>query len=155
MSLTVTILIILLGLLLLMLEILVLPGAVVGIFGVLLVLVGITSAYLNLGTFTGHIMLVGTIITSGLMLYLTFRKGSWKRVSLNTSLKGKVNTFDPNAFKVGDEGLAVSRIAPSGKALINDDTVEVHSLGEFIDQGSNIKIVKLEPNKIFIKSLNT
>lgn len=152
MSLSVAILLIILGLILLLLEILVIPGIVVGILGVCLSLAGIASVYINQGVATGHLVLAGTVIVSIAMLYFAFRSGTWKKVSLNTSLEGKVNTFNTNNISVGDTGIAISRLAPSGKAMINNNQYEVHSMEGFVAEESEIVVVKIKDNKIIIKS---
>jgi len=71
---------------------------------------------------------------------------------LHTNVDGKANLIDENAIKPGDVGKSVSRLVPMGKALINNEYYEVSSSGEFIDPGTEITIVSIEKNKIFVKS---
>jgi membrane-bound ClpP family serine protease len=53
-------------------------------------------------------------------------------------------------IKVGDEGTSVSRLAPSGKALINNEIIEVHTFGEFIDQEKELTVISVKENKITV-----
>jgi membrane-bound ClpP family serine protease len=53
-------------------------------------------------------------------------------------------------IKDGDSGKSVSRLAPSGKAIINNEIVEVHTFGEFIDQEVEITVISVKDNKIFV-----
>ncbi len=152
MSLTVAILIILLGLILLLLEILVIPGIIVGIIGVLLSIGGIISVYVNQGNTAGNMVLLGTLVSTAIMIYFTFRSNTWKKVSINTSIDGKVNTFNTEQIKAGETGVAISRLAPSGKALVNGIQVEVHSMEGYINEGTSIIIAKVDENKIIVKS---
>lgn len=153
MSWTIILVLIIVGLLLLVLEVLVIPGTtVVGITGFVLIAVGIWQSYATFGTPAGHFILIGTIALTLIALWLSLRSKTWKKVMLDTSLDGKVNQIEESAIAVGDIGKAVSRLVPMGKALINDEYYEVTSTGEFIDHGTEIKVVKIEKNKIFVKS---
>ena len=152
MTLTAIILLILLGLILLLLEILVLPGMIVGIIGIALMIVGIASSYYNYNTSTGNYVLLGTILTSVVLIYFSFRSNTWEKIKLNSSIDGKVNTFDENLIKVGDRGISISRLAPMGKALINDLQVEVESQG-FIHENIGIVVVKISQGKIIVKQI--
>lgn len=72
-------------------------------------------------------------------------------VSLQHSIEGKVN-IQPEAIKQGDEGIAISRLTPAGKAKINDYIVEVHSEdGTFINENSRITVSRISTNKITVK----
>lgn len=153
MSLTVIIVLIVVGFLFLLLEVLVVPGAtVVGITGFILMAVGIWQSYAVYGTPEGHYALVGTLFFSVIALSLALRSNTWKKAMLDTNLTGKVNDQDEDKVKVGDTGKSISRLVPIGKALINDNYYEVRSTGEFIDQGTDIIVTKVERNRIFVKS---
>lgn len=146
---------IILGILLLMLEIFVLPGTTVaGIAGTILIIYAIWKSYSVLGSTNGTLVLISTLVLLGVFAYLTYRFGNWKKVALKTSLDGKVNENELDNINVGDEGVAVSRLAPSGKALINDIICEVHTYNEFIDQDTEIKVINKEDNKIYVTLKN-
>jgi membrane-bound ClpP family serine protease len=66
-----------------------------------------------------------------------------------------VNVIKENAVRAGDSGKTVSRLAPAGKAMINGEYYEVHTIGEFIDPGSEIVVTKVEFNKITVKLKDT
>jgi len=151
MSLTTVILIILLGLILILLEILVLPGFVVGVVGIMFLVGGIISAYTFLGTTTGHYIFAGTVVCSLVLLWLTFRSNIWHRVSLNTDITGKMNVLDEEKVKAGDIGKTLSRCTPGGKAIINGDIYEVQSVKDFIDQNTEVKVIKVTSHQIIIQ----
>ncbi len=152
MSLTLIILLILVGLLCLLLEVLVIPGStVVGILGFSALGVAIWQAYSVYGSTAGHIVLGSTIVLAVLTVWLAFRSGTWKRMSVKTVLDGKVNVIDTDKLKVGDTGLSISRLAPAGKAQFEDEMVEVQTYGDFIDQQREIEIIEISDHKIFVK----
>jgi len=150
----IVIVLILSGLLLLLLEVLVIPGTgLSGIVGFLFIIGGIWLAYANLGSVTGHYVLGGTLLVNIITIWLAFRYKTWKRLMLNEQIDSKVNTLDDLHIKVGDEGITISRCAPVGKAEINGHFVEVDARTEFVDEGTPVKVTKIEKNKIFIKPL--
>lgn len=151
MSLTAVIILVILGLALIILEIFILPGLIVGFIGIGLLVAGVACAYHFLGSSTGHIILIGSAVSSLILLYFSLKSSTWNRVSLGTSLHGKTNTIDHMDIKPGDEGVALSRLAPIGNALIKDHIVEVQSMKDFIDQNVAIKVLRVDGNKIIVE----
>ena len=149
---TVIIALILAGILFLLLEILVLPGSTfAGIIGFALMGIAIWQAYEVYGTTSGHICLGATIAATVLVLYFSLKSKTWKKMTLKSSIDGRVNIIDDKAIKAGDEGVTVSRLAPSGKALIGDQIYEVHTYSEFIDPDTEIIVKKIDGKRIFVK----
>ena len=145
------ILLIVLGVLFLLLEILVIPGTTfAGIVGFVLVFVGLWQAYASKGIVEGHITLGATLVVTVVTLYYSFKAGTWKRMALKTTVDGKMDQLDGLSIKEGDTGTTVSRLAPSGKAMINNDIFEVHTYGEFIDQENEIIVISVKDNKIIV-----
>lgn len=152
---TIIIALITIGLLLILLEILVIPGGgVVGIIGFFLTVVGVYLSFKHHGVYAGSFVLSGTVIFNVIALVLALRSKTWDRAMLKTNIDSRVNTIDSSKLKVGDQGVTVSRCAPAGKALIHGDFLEVQTRSEFIDENSTIEIIKLEGNKIFVKLKN-
>ena len=139
----------------LLLEILVLPGTnIAGVLGFVLLGIGIWQAYATYGGFAGTIALVLIVIFSIIALYFALKSRTWKRAALNKNIEGKVNIIDSEKIKPGDHGKAISRLVPMGKAIINGEYYEVKTNGEFIDQETEIEVVKIEYNKVFVKKIN-
>ena len=151
MSLLSIILLIVIGLFLLMLEILFVPGMVLGFISVILMIVGIIFAFKDYGTTTGIFVLTGTTIVSIASVYWAFHSSIWKKMQVQSSIDGKANVIAEGAVKVGDTGKTISRLNPMGKALINNLLVEVQATEDFIDEEKEIIIEKIHQNKIFIK----
>lgn len=143
---------IIIGLLFLLLEVLVVPGTtVVGILGFILMGIGIWQAYSIYGRPAGHYTVGATVIATVIMLSLALKSKTWRRMTLKSEIDGKVNLFEETKVKVGDTGKTITRLATGGNARINGEIYEVHSTGSFIDEGSEIIIVKIDQNKIFVK----
>ena len=152
MSLTVIALIVIAGLVFMLLEVLVVPGTTfVGIIGLLLMIVGIYFAYAKHGSMAGHLFLAGSALLSFIVVVLALKSDTWKTAKLETALTGKMNLVDAEKIKVNDTGKAVSRLTPMGKALINENYVEVESRSGYIDENSDIVVVKMRGSKIYVE----
>jgi membrane-bound ClpP family serine protease len=145
------IILITLGLLFLLLEVLVIPGATLaGIAGFGLLFVGLWQTYVSKGIVAGHITLAATIVVTIVSLYFSFKAGTWKRMALKTTSDGKMDQLEGLSIAIGDKGMTVSRLAPAGKALINNEIIEVHTFGEFIDQEVEVIVISVKNNKIIV-----
>nr|NQU92982.1 hypothetical protein [Bacteroidota bacterium] len=152
MSWTVIAVLIIVGLLFLLLEILVVPGTtVVGIVGFILIAIGIWQTYIVYGAPAGHYILAGSILLTVVALGFSLRAKTWNRAMLHSEIDSQTNVISDSSIKVGDVGKTVSRLVPSGKALINNEYFEVHSSGEFIDPQTHVEVTKIEFNKIWVK----
>ncbi|MBL4624854.1 MAG: hypothetical protein JKY42_06910 [Flavobacteriales bacterium] len=150
MTITGIIFLLLIGVILILLEILVIPGiGVVGIIGTFMMVLGVYFAY-QIDSFYGHISLGGSVVFSIASGFMAFRAETWDRFSLKKELKGKVNVIDERFVHVGDKGLSISKLAPAGQARINEKLFEVHSKYGMIKNNVIIEVYKVESNKIIV-----
>ncbi len=144
---------ILAGIVFLLLEILVVPGAtVVGLLGVVLVVAGNVISFNNYGTETGVITILLTLVVSMVSIGIALRSRTWKRAMHSSALEGRVNVIEADKVLKGDEGISITRLNPMGKALIKEDYYEVSSKDNLIPENTPIEVVKVEGNKIIVKS---
>ena len=153
MSWPIIIIFLLIGLALIALEIVALPGAVSGICGGVIVIIGIWQTYSNYGSTAGNITLISSIVVGIVMLAILLKSGTWKRFSLNDESDSKVNRVDSSTIRVGAQGVTISRLAPAGKAMFGNEIVEVHSEGMFIDEKHPVEVVSIEGYLITVKEL--
>lgn len=140
------------GLVLLVIEILVIPGStVVGVLGFGAMVFAIYKAYVTYGSTGGMIALGITLTLTVLTILITMRSKTWKKFALNDDLPHRVNSLEGKDIKVGDEGVTVGRLAPSGNARFNDEVFEVHTFGDLIDPNTSVVVTKIEGYKIFVK----
>ncbi|MBC8488159.1 MAG: NfeD family protein [Bacteroidetes bacterium] len=153
---TIIAVLIIVGFLFLLLEILVLPGTnIAGILGFVMIGLGVWQAYAMHGAISGTITLGATVILSLFALYFALKSKTWKKATLKKEINSRVNVIDEQRIKVGDTGIAISRINPMGKAMINGEYYEVKSTGEFIDDNTELEIIKIDHNKITVKPKKT
>ena len=54
--------------------------------------------------------------------------------------------------QVGEEGVAESDLRPSGKVLIGKRLLDVVTEGDYVLAGTPIEIIKIEGNRIIVRS---
>jgi len=145
------IILIILGIALLLVEILMLPGIVVGVIGVGLTITGIVMAYTNFGMSAGNLTLFGTFVSTLVSLYFALKSKTWDKVALKSSIDSKVNTIKEDTVKVGDEGITITRLATIGRVLVNDMTFDAESPNKFIDPQTQIIVTKIMNGKLIVK----
>ena len=150
MSIALIITLILLGIICLVLELLVIPGGIVGIIGFLMMVGGVIGAYTH-GAMIGNAVAIGTVVITIFAIVMMLRSKTWRKLMLKTNIDSRVNEIDEEKLKAGMTGIAISRLAPMGKGKFDGETVEVSSIHGFIDVQSEIVITKIEGNKIFVK----
>lgn len=147
MNTTLLVIVLILGVILLTLEIVALPGGVAGVFGAGLIVFGVWMSYGLYGSKVGTIILLCSIALSVVALIFLMKAKTWKRFSLNEEINSKVNQLEP-AVRLGTQGTTISRLAPTGKALIDGQTMEVHAVNKFIDPDRPIEVVAIEGYRI-------
>lgn len=143
----------LIGLILVIAEILFVPGTtIVGIIGVLVTSVGIYYAFVTFERQVAGMVLAATLVLNFGVLIYGFRTGAWKKFALKSAIKSRTYDDRLKGLEIGMKGIAVSDIKPIGKAEIGEGIYEVKSDSGFISVGTAVFITKLENNTIIIKS---
>ena len=92
MSLSIIIFLILLGVFLLLVEFLIVPGVTIaGIAGFILLIAGVVLSYTYLGNKQGNIVLLITLTINIASIFVFLRTKTWRKAGLKTEIKGKVN----------------------------------------------------------------
>lgn len=152
MAVTITVLLILTGIFLILLEVLVLPGiSIAGIGGALFLIAGVFYAYSTFGAIGGHVTLASAVVLSVASTVLAFRSKTWKKAMLETEIGGKVDAMKDINLSIGDTGVATSRLAPMGKVKINGKYIEAKSSLGLIDEKTEIEVIKIESTHIIVK----
>ena len=80
------------GIILIVVEIIFIPGTtIVGIIGVAFLVFGVIIGYSKFGSQTGTIILVTTLVTGAGVTFFSFKAGVWQRFSLKNTNKSKFN----------------------------------------------------------------
>ena len=152
MSVTAIILLIIFGIFLFLVEFLIVPGiTVAGIGGAILLGIGVYLAFEFHGARVGGYVLAGTLTGIIITLIISLRSGTWKKLMLNTNVEGNTYNQESETIKPGDTGVALTRLNPIGKAMINEIVVEAKSTGNYINEKAEIVVVKPEGSKFIVK----
>lgn len=143
---------IVIGLILLAIEVLIIPGfGFAGILGLLSLVGAAIMGFTMFSTTIGLIVLFAIIFATAISTWLILRSKTWKRATLNEKITARVdsNPEDKGILK-GSEGVTISRLGPSGKARILGHDVEVTSREGMISSGTNIEVISIEDGKILV-----
>lgn len=143
---------ILVGIILIFVEILLIPGVgVAGVLGLLSMGGSCFYAFHEFGLTTGIIVaVVNAVLIIGLVIYV-LRAKTWKRMSLETNIDSKA--VESAVLSLGDKGKTLTRLAPMGSARFGDYVVEVKALEGMLDPEVPVEVVLIEDNKIYVKAL--
>ncbi|MEC8679573.1 MAG: hypothetical protein VXY09_00395 [Bacteroidota bacterium] len=147
-------LLLLLGIILILIEILFIPGTTV--FGILGLISIFASDYLSISYFGVEIGIIYSI-TSGIfcliMILYALKSDTWNKVSLKNIHSHKVSKNQYSELSIGDIGKSYSSLKPYGKGVFNDKSYEVKSLENFIEENKKIKIINILQDKILVKKI--
>lgn len=160
------------GVLLLMLEILVIPGfGVAGITGISLMMASLILVMLNNDWFDFSFVPEGEVTTALLVTFLgligafivMFIGGVrlvdsqlFKRVALETTLdksSGYTSNFKKESF-IGKTGTAYTILRPSGKIQIDDEIYDAYTRGGYIEQGVQVEVISEEGTSLKVKAVS-
>ena len=145
---------ILFGLIMIVVEVLFVPGTtIIGVLGFIFELGGVYLAYEYFGDTTGTIVLATAFVISCGCIILSFKSGLWRKLSLKEEHTGKVNEGKTDDLIIGQEGMTVSSLKPIGKAIFNNKEYEVKTFGKFLYDNVKIAIVRLENNTIIVDDI--
>lgn len=152
MALIITLIIV--GILLLLIEMLIVPGiGFAGFLGLVSLVGSCWYAFRQFGTTVGGLVTLVVVCMVGGMLFYALRGKTWKRLSLDETIDAK-SAPDEGGVAAGDRGRTLTRLSPSGMAKIGERSYEVKSLENMIDPDTEIEVILLEDNKIFVKPVS-
>lgn len=163
-------LILLLGLVLLGFEVFVIPGfGIAGIAGFFFILVALVLSLQDFvipkpsmpwqgKLFTKNItMVLGSYLVAmiaGLMIFRyvlpRFSKGRKGPYLFSDLQDSHADSGETLKVKVGDGGVALSYLRPSGKMKLGDEVVDVITEAEFIETGTAIVVRRIDGNRIIV-----
>ncbi len=139
---------------LMVVEVVFIPGfGFTGIAGALSMVGSVLYAFFEVSNLAGWITLVvAGMVCITLFMWALYGK-TLDKVALTKNIDSKVEVVDMSKFAVGDRGIAKTRLALVGEAVINGETVEVKSEMGFINEGEPVEILRIVGGSIFVKKL--
>ena len=146
--------ILLLGIGLIILELIFIPGTtIVGVLGLGFCVGGIVMSFNYFGPVVGFTTLILTGVVSIGMLVVSLRSGVWKKFSNKSAIQSKFNEGSSDQLKVGDEGTSLSTLKPYGKVEFGDKEFEAKTNGNYVDRGTRVRIIHKEGSQIIVEPI--
>ncbi len=153
---TLIILLLALGMLLLFLEIVV-PGGIIGTFGVIMMGIGVYLCFDIFGAQQGWFALIACAAGGGIFMLVVFKllphSPLGRRLFLDeeaSKAAGYVSESEELNTLTGCEGVAESDLRPAGIAQINGKRIDVMADGDFIKSGSRIRVTAANSNRVMV-----
>lgn len=142
------------GLILFIIEVFLLPGiSIAGIVSAGCLLYANYYAFDTLGTIPGYITLaVSAIGVIGITIWF-MRSKTVDKLSLKKTIDYRPEPLKGLDLKVGDEGIALTRLALIGNAEFNGRIIEVRSSGDFIDEKSKIRVERILDGVVMVQKI--
>ncbi len=159
-------LIIFVGILLLLIEMIVIPGfGLAGIGGIILVVFGLYRLLLpdmpvgeevaDMAMFGLTIGVIGGLIGLVLLLKLMTKTKFWKKLA-TPDVQDHERGYDTSLGledMIGKEAVADTDLHPSGWVTIGDKRIFVVSDGTFIEDGEKVKIITVDGNRVVVRKI--
>lgn len=142
------------GLILFIIEVFLLPGvSIAGIASAACLLYANYYAFDTLGTIPGCItLMISAIGVIGITIWF-MRSKTVDKLSLKKTIDYRPEPLKGLNLKIGDEGIALTRLALIGNAEFNGRIIEVRSSGDFIDEKSKIRIERILDGIVMVQKV--
>lgn len=152
-------LLLLLGLTLVVVEVFIPSGGVLGFLAIAALVSGVVMAFYHHGAETGFLFLGITAITVPIALGMAFRW--WPQTPMGRRLLLEVPDAEevlPDSPQrrflrqmVGKVGVAKTLMLPSGAVAVDDHTIDALSEGIPIEAGQRVRIVEVRGNRVIVR----
>ena len=153
-----------LGVGLLLLEFLVIPGfGIAGVLGIMLMLGSVflvfTNAYeINTAIFWLSGAVLMTFLFALVLAYTLPKTRAWQNFILETAMDSGMGYHaaprEDFGEYLGKTGVAITPLRPSGTIRIGDRRLDVVTVGGFIGPETSVKIVGVEGAKVFVEAID-
>ena len=142
------------GMALIILELVAIPGTTIaGLAGVGLSIWGIYRVFVEYGSWWGGLIILFDVLVCVILLIWSLKTKVWKRFAQKEEISSKVNEIK-TTVNVGDKGKTITRLAPTGTALINNERMEVYTSTSFLDPETEIVVEEVSGSRIRVNKIN-
>ncbi len=156
--LTISISLLLIGLILLLTEAMIPGFGLPGISGIVALLVSFIITMFYFPIAMALMIVFGEISAIALIIYMVYRilkrRQLINKLILNETLDQDKNEIGGLDYFLGKEGTTKTALRPYGSADFNGFVAEVCSDGNFILENKKVKVIKITNNKIVVKELS-
>ena len=135
----------------------ILPGGILGVIAALCVILASWFAGAEYGAGIGVLTFAGSVVAIAILVFIEFkllaRTSLGSAFFLKSSVTGHSNIAPAEAAIIGREGIALTRLNPTGKVTIDGQSYEAHSQDGYIEADQIIQVVAQDNFKLIIKKL--
>ena len=135
----------------------ILPGGILGTIAVLCVLLATWITAAQFGISAAVLTFLGASIAISLLVFIEFkvlaRTSLGRGFLLKAKVTGRSNQAPGSADIVGREGLALTRLNPSGIVKVDGQSYQAQSLDGYVDSGDSIRVSSQDNFKLIIQKL--
>ena len=147
-------LLIVVGALMLVVELVLLPGVTVAAIGSLIFYGGAAWLAYDKHGIEGLLIVVAIVIVlTVLVTWFSLRAKTWQKLALGDKIESKSQESPEQKVKVGDRGTALGRLAPMGTVMIDGHSYEAKTTGAFVDQHTEVEVIGFENFNIIVKKI--
>ena len=134
----------------------ILPGAVLGLLGLLAYFVACLSAGVQFGFVMGVLTFILGGIFLGCLLYIEFKwiphTSLGGQLFLNKRVRGKSNAGFPDEI-IGKTGEALTPLRPTGLILLDGERYEALSKDGYINSGEELRVIAKDNFRVVVKKI--
>ncbi len=148
------------GIVLLAFEV-VMPGAILGVIGGILMAIGCAAAFVSYGAGGGAIAIISAIVLVTLTICIELvwlpKSKIAKRVTMNATVEGVSQPpLAESSDIIGRDAVAETTLAPSGYVRVGPQRFEAFSESGFVSAGEKLRVVGLDNFRVIVtKTTNT
>lgn len=147
-------LLVLVGALMLVVELVLVPGVTLAAIGALCCYGGAAwLAWSDCGPRGLLAVVAAIIVLSVIATWFSLRAKTWQHLALGERIEGRSQESPRHRVKVGDSGVAQGRLAPMGTVSIEGRVYEAKTSGEFVDPHSRVEVTGFENSNIIVKQI--
>ena len=131
-----------------------LPGIIAGVFGGVLLIVSVVTAYEYVSIEAGNITLIASAAVTAAMWWWWATKFQHTRFGRSMTLAATstgTSQADGLAQWIGQSGIAITALRPSGTILVAGHRVDAITGGDFIEKGTPVRIVRAEGSGVIVR----
>jgi membrane-bound serine protease (ClpP class) len=152
--LSIAILLFAIGGLLLFAEVFLPSHGILGLMGGLAVFAGLVACFV-IGRWIGLSVFVGLLVITPFMWAWAIKIYPKTPIGRRMILQEEMSVVRPPPVHIGQEGVTISRLSPSGEVEFGDERLEVISERGMIEPGARVKVVALESNRPVVRTVST
>ncbi|MCC8035638.1 MAG: NfeD family protein [Rikenellaceae bacterium] len=147
------IILIIVGVLLLVAELVLLPGlSIAGICALISFLGAVYIAFTSYGPTGGAIAIAAVLCLSLIATFFSLRAKTWRRLALDNQVKGTSQPLPQEKISEGASGRTITRLAPLGNIDIDGQTYEARSVGDlYVNPNTEVEVVGFENFTVLVK----